>query len=189
MRDVLTRIAALDSELDALAPSQETEFAQSKGKTVALTQLLDAVHDDLVNLSEISQAVDGDHPELRDMFRLPTNDRQQNWMDAARAVSAKLTPHLTLFEDYGLEAGFLPDLAADVSAYDEAFAARSGHIQSRSGDTDAIDTKIVEGKRLVKKLAVFGKIRFKSNADLMGKWLEASTLGDGIKAHRSTAPA
>ncbi len=188
MRDVLTRMAALDAELDALAPSQETAFAQSKGKTVTLHQLLDAVHDDLVDLSGISQAVEDEHPELRSLFRLPDNERQANWIDMAAAVPDKLAPHLALFQEYGLEPAFLPDLTADLAAYNAAFAGRSGHRQSRSGDTDAIEAKIEEGKRLVKKLAVYAKIRFKHDSALMGQWFEASTLGDAIKAHRA-APA
>ena len=189
MRDVLTRIQALDGELDALAPSQETAQAQSKGATVTLNQLLDAVHDDLVDVSEISQVLEDDNPALRDLFRLPDNRRNQNWIDMAAAVPDKLTPHLALFEEYGLEPDFLPDLQADVAAYNEAFGDRSGHIQSRSGDTRDIDAKIVEGKKLVKKLDVFAGRRFKSNPTLLGSWLEASTLGDGIKAHRKKTPA
>lgn len=185
MRDVLTRMRTLDSELDALAPSQENAFAQSKGATVTLNQLLDAVHDDLVDLSEISQAVEDDHPEIRSLFELPTNRHQQNWMDAADAVPAKLTPYLALFEEYGLEPNFLLDLQADVAAYNAAFGDRSGDHQNRSGDTRDIETKIIEGKKLVKKLDVFAGRRFKSNPALMGSWLEASTLGTSVKAHRA----
>lgn len=187
MRETLARMTALQSELNELAPSQETAQAQSKGATVTLNGLLEAVHDDLVDLSEISQALEDEHPELRDLFRLPSNERQQNWMDAAAAVPAKLTPHLALFEEYGLEPNFLQDLQDDVAAYNAAFAERSGHVQSRSGDTGDIDIKIVEGKRLVKKLDVFAGRRFKSNPTLMGRWLEASTLGVGVKAHRKMA--
>lgn len=185
MRDVLVRMKALDSELDALAPSQETATAQSKGGTVTLRGLMDAIHDDLVDLSEISQAVEDDHPEVRSLFRLPDNERAQNWMDAADAVPAKLTPHLAMFEEYGLEPTFLQDLSDDVAAYKAAFGGRSGDHQNRAGDTRDIEMKIVEGKKLVKKLDVFAGRRFKSDAALMGSWMEASTLGSGIKAHRA----
>ena len=184
MRTVLVRVAALDAELDDLAPSQETATVSGKSGTVTIHQYLDAVHDDLVSLSEISQAVEDDHPELRDLFRLPTDERQQRWIDMADAVPAKLTPVLALFEEQGLEPNFLSDLAADVAAYKAAFGGRSGHRQSRSGDTKDIEVKIVEGKRLVKKLDVFAGRRFKSNAALFGRWMEASTLGDGVRAHR-----
>jgi len=187
MRETLTRMQTLDAELDALAPSQESALAQSRSATVTLRGLLDAVHDDLVDLSEISQALEDDHPEVRDLFRLPTKERQQNWIDAADAVPAKLTPHLALFEDYGLEPDFLADLQADVAAYKAAFGERSGDHQGRSGDTRSIEDKIVEGKKLVKKLDAFAGRRFKSNPALLGRWLEASTLGSGIKSHRKTA--
>ena len=184
MRNALARMASLDGELDALAPSQETAFSQSKGATVTLHGLLEAVHADLVSLSQISQAVEDDNPALRDLFRLPAVNRQQNWIDMADAVPEKLTPHLALFQDYGLEQDFLPDLAADVAAYKAAFGGRSGQRQSRSGDTHDIEAKIVEGKRLVKKLEVFAGRRFASDPALMGRWMEASTLGDGVRAHR-----
>ena len=186
MRTVLTRMATLDSELDNLAPSQETAQATGKSGTVTIHQYLDAVHDDLVSLSEISQAVEDDNPALRDLFRLTGDKRQMRWIDMADAAPAKLTPHLALFQEYGLEDNFLPDLAADVAAYKAAFGERSGQSQSRSGDTRDIEAKIIEGKRLVKKLDVFAGRRFKSDASLMGRWMEASTLGDGVRAHRVT---
>ena len=111
MRETLARMAALDAELGELAPAQETALAQSKGATVTLNGLLEAVHDDLVDLSEIAQALQDEHPALRDLFRLPDNKRNQNWMDAAAAVPEKLTPHLALFQEYGLEDGFSRRLA------------------------------------------------------------------------------
>ena len=185
MRTVLVRMATLNAELDELAPSQETATVSGKSGTVTIHQYLDAVHDDLVSLSEISQAVEDDHPELRDLFRLPDDRRQQKWIDMADAVPAKLTPHLALFQEYGLEDDFLPDLAADVADYKAAFGGRSGERQSRSGDTRDIEVKIVEGKRLVKKLDVFAGRRFKGDPALMGRWMEASTLGGGARAHRA----
>ena len=184
MRTVLVRMATLDSELDALAPSQETATVLGKSGTVTIHQYLDAVHADLVSLSEISQAVEDDNPALRDLFRLPKDERQLNWIDLADAAPAKLTPHLALFKEYGLEDDFLPDLAADVTAYKDAFGGRSGQRQNRSGDTRDIEVKVIEGKRLVKKLDVFAGRRFKSDAALFGRWMEASTLGNGVRAHR-----
>ena len=188
MRTVLTRMAALDAELDDLAPSQETATVTGKSGTVTIHRYLDAVHDDLVSLSQISLAVEEDHPALRDLFRIPTQQRQLNWIDLADAVPAKLTPHLALFQEYGLEDDFLSDLATDVADYKAAFGGRSGQRQSRSGDTRDIEVKVVEGKKLVKKLDVYAGRRFKSDASLMGRWMEASTLGDGIRAHRKVPP-
>ena len=92
-------------------------------------------------------------------------------------MPAKLTPHLALFEEYGLEPNFLADLQADVAAYNAAFAERSSHVQSRSGDTGDIESKVVEGKRLVKKLA--------GGFDA-GQWRQSAPQNAGCVSHQRT---
>ena len=167
----------------------EQNSAKDAGKsgTVLLSNLLAAIKADLTDLSQIAQAVDDEHPELHSLFRLPSENRDGVWIDAAKAALINLPPHLALFVEYGLEANFLVDLQADLTAYQTRDAARDSAHGDHREDTAAIANAVARGVKALQKLDTFLNITLRGNPDLLAAWQQAARLGDPRRAHRQPA--
>ena len=187
-RDNLNRVAAIATRLDELVVSQTTAHTGSMGGTQRKNNALGAIKEDLTDLSQASLALEDEIPGVRADFALPTQNRDQLWIDLADAVPGKLTPHLPIFIEAGLESDFLTDLAADVALYNAADDAQESDDASGGGDTQEISKLISEAVVLIKKLDVFAQIRFKkaTTEPWLARWDIASKLGDPRRAHRKT---
>lgn len=188
----LSRLAAIGSRLDSLVTSQNIARTGSIGGTKKKDDVLGAIRADLTDLSQVSLAMEDEFPALRAAFALPTQNRDQLWLDLAATVPEKLAPALDAYIEAGLAPDFLPDLAADIAAYHAAHAERQDDDADGSGDTSEIKTLVSEATKIIKKLDVYAQIRFPKDTahpEWLPRWDTASRLGDPRRAHRKVAPA
>ncbi len=189
-RDNLSRLAAIGTRLNGLIASQNVARTGSIGGTKIKDDALSAIVADLTDLSQVSIAMEDEFPQLRAAFALPTQNRDQLWLDLAGTVPEKLAPALAQYIEAGLEPDFLADLAADIAAYNQAYDDQQDDDTGGSGDTTEIKKLVSEATKIIKKLDVFAQIRFPkdpAHPEWLPRWNTASRLGDPRRAHRKTA--
>ena len=167
------QFAVIDSVVDALETHATTQSSgrsgvrqAAAGKATARDELMR----DLEAISRTARSI----PGLEDKFRVPHNKSNQDVLATARAAAVDAPPLKAEFIRRGMPADFMEDLAADITAMEQAIAQKVQGTESHVAATAAIDTEIERGMTAVRQLDPVIRNTFASDPATLAAWVSAS---------------
>ena len=132
--------AALHQSLVKLleaSSAQATGRSQARAGTANKARARTSLFAALCAINRTARALAIDRPGLRGKFRLPSQESDEALLVAARAFVGDAQRWAPVFISYGLRAGFVDDLRAAVTRFEQAVAsraaARKAHMTARAG--------------------------------------------------------
>lgn len=163
-------ISALETHASAQSSGQGGARQGAAGKAAARDELMR----DLEAISRTARSMALTTPGLDDKFRIPHNKSNQDVLAAARAAAVDALPLKAEFIRRGMPADFLEDLAADITAMEQAISQKARGTESHVAATAAIDTEIERGMNAVRQLDPVVRNTFVSDPATLAAWLSAS---------------
>jgi hypothetical protein len=176
-----TQFAAVITQIEAKAAAQAGNIGLARQHTVNRQEARRELRLDLEAINRAARIMG-----LQNEFALPPEDNDRLLLNAARAFAANALPLKAQFIAHEMPADFLEDLAADITAFEEAIADQSdavgGHVAAGAALEDLFD----EGTEHQKKLDGFMRNKFANNAERLAEWTRASHV-ERAPRHKKTA--
>lgn len=181
---------------EVLQPLAQQAMAQATGSgaqvssTAGKRSLLEAIRQDLSNISRTAKVIEKKHPGFAAQFRLPAN-RVTEVINAARTFAQLATAPDTkaLFLEYDMPADFVEDLLADVQQFEAASTTQAAGSDARVQATQAIDALIERGLEILAALDAITHNKFHNDAATLAAWESASHRERAPRKAASAAPA
>jgi hypothetical protein len=172
--ELLTILNTSITEMEGHAATQSSGTRASKEVTTLKAVARDALREDLEAISRTARALAFTTPGLDDKFRLPRNVGDQAWLAAARSFAADAVPLKAEFIRRGLPQGFLDDLNADITEFEESIGSREQKTGEHVAATAAIDGSIERGMNAVRELDAIVQNTFRNDPATLARWTSAS---------------
>lgn len=171
--ELMAIIASVIAELQGDTTTQATSTSAARQGTVSKNSARMALRDDLEVINLAAHAMAFDNPGLIARFRIP-HGTDHELLVAARAVAAAARPMKDEFIRCGLAADFLEVLDADITAFEQATAARNQGMENQAASVAAIDAALARGMKALKQLDLIMRIILKDDIAMLTAWLTAS---------------
>jgi hypothetical protein len=172
--EVLAQVNAVITELEGHATTQASGARAAKEGTALKAVARAALREDLEAISRTARAMALTMPGLADKFRLPRNAGDQALLTAARAFAQDAAPLKEEFTRRGLPAGFLSELNAGITAFEESINSRAQKTGTRIAATVAVDDAIERGMNAVRELDAIVRNVFRNDPAALAEWTSAS---------------
>jgi len=180
-------LAAIGSAVDALSAisvaqvqGSGTAEEASRGKAALRAKVREAVN----TVAKIARSMDAETPGLSSKFRPPATRREQALLDAAKAFLAEAEPLRPRFEEWELGGEFWTQTAGDVAAFEASMLHRERGVSSRKAATQALDERVAEGLRLVRRISPLVEKKVKHDALLLAAWENAAKVRNLSRGQR-----
>lgn len=164
------------NEMRALAAQQISGGASAAQGIGNKDDALDDLMQMIRNINRAANAFEDEVPGSNLLFRLPRNRSQQNILATARAFHADAVPLEAKFIEYGLQATFLADLQALITAFDEAGTSADSGEAERAAATGGLTDAARRGMANSRKLNAIVRIKYQNNPQKLAAWTVASHL-------------
>jgi hypothetical protein len=180
----------LRSRARASAERQLEGIAQARGAR-ALRQTLEAeLHGThLPHLVRVGASATQEQPEVGSTYRLRSKVRSvRGFLTAVSAMAEAARGQRELLARHGLQDAVLDDLAAKVTAYDEAVRQSDEGRRQHIGAT--VDLRVVaeEIVRVVQVMDGFQRLRFAKDPERLAAWVGASSVRSTRRSAESVQP-
>jgi hypothetical protein len=156
------------------------------GGTTSKAVVRDGLVADLrgINRSAEAIALANGTPEILANFPLPYGLNDPALLAQARAVAAAAEPMKAAFIALEHPADFVEALLGRVAEFENADSGQNVGQENQRGATASLGPLIQEGMTILKQLDAIMSNKFRSNAEMMGKWLTASHVERAAVSHR-----
>ena len=175
-------LAGIGSAVDALsaisvAHVQGSGTAREASRSKAACR--DTVRDKVETVAKIARSMEAETPGFSNKFRLPETRREQALLDAAKAFVADSEPLRARFAEWELGEEFWAQMAQDVAAFEASMLHRERGVTSRKAAGQAMEERVAEGLRLVRRISPLVHKKVKHDALLLAAW-EGSVRVRGV---------
>lgn len=188
-RELLDRLDAVVTELDAHASAQTSRRGAAQEGTAGKAAARDELRRDLEAISRTARALALATPGLENKFRAPRSVSDQALLSTARAFAADALPLKAEFTRRGLPEDFLEDLADDIEAFAQSITQTIQKREAQVAATAAIDSSIERGADAVSELDVIVRNKFAADPATLAAWLSASHTQRPLRRSSATPNA
>ncbi|HEY0404565.1 MAG TPA: hypothetical protein VGC89_02490 [Pyrinomonadaceae bacterium] len=181
LTNISSGVAEIET-LDAARSTSERDYRHAtsikRDKRVSLQRLLTVI-------SETAATIALDFPELKDRFRRPrANLNDQNMLTTARSFHTEATPLRSRFVEYGLPENFLDTLNALIEEFEQAANQQNVGKGGRRASIVAIDAALAATEQELERLDTAFRNKFAGDAATLAAWDAASRLQSAPKQAR-----
>lgn len=174
-------VAAVIAELEQSGEEQHSGMSAGKQGAKLKSIARAEIREELRAINLTAHAIALDDPALDDKFRMPRGGNDQILLAAARSFAKDAAPIQSRFVEYGLPAGFLADLNADINAFEQAVGDKNAAIDEHVGATAAIDAQVERGMVAVRRLKAIVLNKYRDNPAKLAAWTSASHVENSPK--------
>lgn len=173
-----------------LGADQEAASGSSLAGTTGINSLVDAVREDMTLIAGTARTIERNGFDLPFDFLMPKSKAADAIITAAEAFyreasKPEITPH---FLEWGIKSDFLPDLRADLDAYEGRVGDRNQSTQERKDAVSQIDVQEEKLLRAIDGLDTLMKNQLPRGSAVLADWQSASRL-ERTRAHPKPQPA
>lgn len=187
-----TLFAGVETAYDGLTDYMVDQGTGNRGFREGAAERRFLVHeiwDVCRRISDIAKSIaeEGVDPGMEEKFRLPHKNRTFLAVVAtALGFAADAEPVVALFTERGMEATFVTDLRAKVTAFETASGTRLNGLSTQTTGTVGLEILAKQGLKFVRLLRPVITEKLKNNPALQASWKLASRVAS---MGGSTAPA
>jgi hypothetical protein len=171
--ELMAIIDSVVEQLQAHTTTQATSTSAARQGSASKNSARSALRDDLEMINLAAHAMALDDPSLIARFRIP-HGNDHELLIAARVFAAAARPMKNEFIRFGMPEDFLEDLDADITAFEQATAARNQGVENQAASVAAIDTVLARGMKALKQLDLILRIVLKDDVGMRTAWMTAS---------------
>jgi hypothetical protein len=175
--ELFVAVNASLSELNDHQTRQASGAGSAKQATASRSEARDELRRDLEAISRTARSMAETIPGLDDKFRLPrgrTSD--QILIGTARAFAEDAVPLKAEFIRHEMDAKFLEDLNADITAFEQAVNAQNVNVEKRVTATAAIENAMENGMKAVRRLDAIIRNKFENDPSTLAAWTSTSHI-------------
>ena len=190
IKTTVARLEALVNRAEQLAVQQRSGKVDEALARSQRGAIRDTVRrDQLRQLVRIAIAAKKEHPELKELFRLPAyGATNHDFLVGAQDMLVKAIAQKPLLDTLGLGETFIDDLTKGVAAYQAATEGGHAARRSRVGASAEVISAVEEAVKVVGVLDGLNRPRFKDDPELLAAWISASEIPASFKKATTAAP-
>ena len=171
-----TFFAGVETAYEGLKVSLVDQGAGNRGYREGAAErrlLVDAMWTMNRRISDIAKSIaeEGVDPGIAEKFRLPKRDRSYlTAVGTALGFADEAEDLVALFTERGMEATFVTDLRAKVTAFETASGIRVGGLSVQTTGTAGLELLAKQGLKFVRLLRPLISEKLKSNPALLASW-------------------
>jgi hypothetical protein len=183
----LASISGKLAEIETLDAARSTGERNYQHGTSAKRDAREALLKQLAAISETAATIALDFPELKDRFRRPrSNFNDQNILTTARSFHAEATPLKARFIEYNLPESFLDTLVDLIEDFEQAINQQNVSKGGRRANIVAIDGALDAAEQELERLDTAFRNKFASDAAALAAWESARRLQSPPKKPKAT---
>jgi hypothetical protein len=184
----LSRLTNAVADAEAHATTRATNQRVQEQGTASRKDARLAVQTHVASISDTAAAIGLEHPEVRDSFRRPrANVNDQTLLITARSFALAAEPLKAHFIEYDLPADFLERLNASINAFEQAIDDQTSGASARLAANTALEETLKRGEQELEKLDTAIRNKFRDNAPKLAAWESARRLERTPRSRRKTA--
>jgi hypothetical protein len=184
-----TKVTNVITALETAAQNQVAGSGQSEGGVDLRAIKAFELREYLKNVNRTARALETDHPGISPTFRLPESGSYPALIARTQAIIAAATPLQADFVDAGLPGTFLTELAALLTAFQNATNQKhDGGITQVLG-TAALNAKANLGVKAARDCDACVRNHFRNNPEMLAAWKHARRIEKApVRKSESTTP-
>ena len=170
---------------DTARATNQRERQQSTGarKDTRLT-----IQTSLAAISNTADTIALDHPEVKDSFRRPrTNINDQTLLSTARSFAAAALPLKARFIEYEMPTDFLEQLDKAISGFEQSVNRQTSGASAGLASNAALENTLKQGEQELEKFDTAVRNKFRDDPAKLAAWESARRLEKAPRSPRSKA--
>lgn len=185
LANISVKIADVEN-LDAARATDERALQQGTSSKRYVREALNRL---LTAISETAATVALDFPELKDRFRRPrTNLNDQNLLTTARSFAAEATPLKARFIEYNLPDNFLSTLETLTVDFEQAINQQNTGRSGRRSNIVALDAALDSAEQELERLDTAIRNKFADDPATLAAWQSAHRLQSAPRKPKTPKP-
>lgn len=136
-----------------------------------------AVQSHIATISDTAATIGLDHPEVRDSFRRPrANANDQTLLSTARSFALAALPLKARFIEYDMPADFLEQLNESIEAFEQAIDEQTSGASARLTANAALEETLKRGEQELEKFDTALRNKLRTDAAKLAAWESARHL-------------
>jgi hypothetical protein len=186
----LSRLTAAAGDAETHATTRATNQRVQEQGTASRKDARRAVQTQVAAISDTAAAIGLDDPEVRDSFRRPrANVNDQTLHVTARSFALAAAPLKARFIEYDLPADFLERLNGSIDAFEQAINEQTSGANARLAANTALEDALKRGEQELEKLDTAVRNKFRADAPKLAAWESARHLERAPRARKAEPPA
>jgi hypothetical protein len=184
-----TEVTNVITALETAAQNQVAGSGQSEGGVDVRVTTARDLRNYLKNVNRTARILETDHPGISPTFRLPASGSYPALIAKTQAIIAAATPLQAAFVDAGLPGTFLTELAALLTAFQNATNQKhDGGITQVLG-TAGLEATASRGVKAARDCDACVRNHFRNNPEVLAAWAHARRIEkDPVRNSESTTP-
>jgi len=175
-RQLLDEFAAAITDLERLAAAESSSAGDARQGSTSRRQARAQLRRSLQAIHRTAQALAHEAPGVSEKFRVPRNNNDHELMSAARAFASDVLPFEAQFIAHEMRSDFLGQLNSDLKALEAAISAQSTGKGHRRAAAAAIDVAIDDSNKLLNKLDVLVRNKYRKDRATLVEWTTATHI-------------
>jgi chromosome segregation ATPase len=177
------------AEIENLDAARSTDHRTFQHGTSSKREAREALRRQLAAISETAQTIALDFPELKDKFRRPrSNFNDQNLLTTARSFHAEATPLTARFIEYNMAANFLDTLNDVIEDFEQAINQQNLGRGGRRANIVALETALDAAEQDLERLDTAIHNKFAGDPATLASWESARRLQSAPKKPKTSPP-
>lgn len=183
-----TELNDIIAEVEDFAAQQISGRDSARQETSVKDDHFDDLMEIIINMNRAANAFAEEVPGANQKFRMPRPRSQPNVIATAQSFLSDAQPLKTKFIEYGLEADFLEDLQATMTAVKNRASEADSAEGLQTGATGGLIDALPRGMDVSRKLDAIVKIKYRNNPSMLAAWTTASHLERAPVRAKEPAP-
>ena len=171
------------------AATQAMHANAAKGKTAQKRVADKALSDLMETMYRTARSTSTLTPEMKEKFRLPSNNDKRTWLAAARAFVMEAEPLSEDFVGRGMAPDFVDDLRGRILAVEQAADGRAQQSGARVAATAGVRQAAEQGLAAVRELDAIVRNVYAGNEAELAAWESASHVERAPQRAQEEEPA
>jgi hypothetical protein len=185
----LANISNKIEEIENLDAARSTSARSVQHGTSSRSDAREALRRQVGAISETAATIALDFPELKDKFRRPrTNINDQNLLTTARSFHAEASPLKARFIQYSMAENFLGALNVVIATFEQAINQQNVGKDGRRANSVAIDAALSAAEQDLERLDTVVRNKFADDAATLAAWNSARRLQSGPQKQKTPPP-
>lgn len=143
----------------------------------------------IAHLAEVGGLAGREHPDLVSKFRFkPSGSTYVAHRTAARSMQAEAETHKEVLAKFGLSEAVLEVLGQLLDQFDAAVKLGSDGRAAHTGATKQLRALALEAGQIVRAMDARNRYRFKNDEQVLGAWVNASTVRGRVTGQGPAEP-
>lgn len=176
----LAGILACVAELAATDAALVSNVSSARQGTSIRKETRAALRAQINTISETSDTIGLDHPEVKGKFPRPRNSaNDQMLLSIARSFATDVVPFKALFIEYDMPADFIERLKASIAAFEQAINQQNTGAGASQSSRAAIEEILDRGEQDLERFDTAVRNKYRDDPPTIAAWESASRLERG----------